>query len=421
MVFRMICLALGMVLFAQIAFAADTSCYRVEIADNPEMAATVSGTHLEKWCYQSLPYPRGAYFVFNADEPKVRPEMSFVVESDGMMTHASLAIGDITYHKVNASEFNPFQVPLKPPHQAIATGNLSSSILNESAKQVMRRMTDDVQPSATLAISEGEFVSAVPVARLPWRGYWWPYRNAPLYGSSTSSPLAKYDSFVKARTGTSPGARSWESSRHYFKGTWWEGHCNGWAASAILRAQPTASKTDSRSGVSFSVADQKGILAEKDYCANVAFFGRRYRGSSGDITDIYPHVFHRVMTYYIGQLGKPVAMDYHRDATVDNHIVSGYKMTITKPEPNKYMVEAVLTVHKYDGSRSNSPGIAPKYTRTYKYNLYTDAMGAVIRGTWLSTNPDFLWVPLSPTSCSTNNPRVTEANVLSILGLPAAQ
>jgi hypothetical protein len=419
MVFRMICLALGMMLFAPAAFAADTSCYRFEVADNPEMAATVSGSHIERWCYQSLPYPRGAYFVFNADEPKVRPEMSFVVEADGTMTHGSLANGELTFHKMKASEFNPFQVPLTPPHQVIATGNLATSILNDSAMHVMRRMTDEVQPTATLAISEGEFVAAVPVERQPFRGYWWPYHNAPLYGSS-SSPLAKYDRFVRARTGTSPGARSWEASRHTYHGIWWEGHCNGWAASAILRAQPRTSKTDSQSGVTFSVSDQKGILAEKDYCANVAFFGRRYRGS-GDISDIYPNVFHRVLTYYIGQLGKPVAMDYHRDPAVDNHVISGYKMTITKAAENKYTVVAVLTVHKYDGSRTNTPGIAPKYTRTYKYNLYTDSSGAVIRGSWISTNPDFLWVPLSPTTCSTNNPRVTESNVLAILGLPAAQ
>ena len=416
---RMICTAFLFSLSTS-ALAADTQCFKFDIVDSPEMAVSLTGSHVERWCYQSLPNPIGAYFVFNADEPTVRPELSFVIETDGRMTHGSMLAGQLTVHQLDARSFNPFSVPLKPPHAVTALGNIMDSGLSESATEVLRQLNDEAQPTSSLALEEGEFTVSVPASVLPWRGYWWPYNNAPLYGSS-SSPLAKFDRFVKARTGTNPGAQAWERSRHRFKGIFWEGHCNGWAASAILRAQPMTSKYDATSNTTFSVPDQKGILAEKDYCANVAFFGRRYRGNSGDDKrDIYPHVFHRAITYYLGQLGKPVAMDYHRDISVDNHIASGYKMTIKKTGEGVYDVKTVLAMHKYDGSRHTKPGVAPRYTRTYRYKLLTDASGNITGGSWSSGNPDFLWVPLSPTSCSTNNPRVTESSVLSILALPSA-
>ena len=68
------------------------------------------------------------------------------------------------------------------------------------------------------------------------------------------------------RTETCPGAAAWESTNHRYQGTWWEGHCNGWAASSVLRVQPVASKRDPCSGLVFSVSEQKGLLAERDLC-----------------------------------------------------------------------------------------------------------------------------------------------------------
>jgi hypothetical protein len=415
----MVSLTLGLVLTAAHAYAADTSCYKFEVTDSPEMAASITHSHLETWCYKQLAQPMGAYFVYNADEAKVRPEMSFVIEADGMMTHSSLAAGKLTNHRVNVHEFNPFPVPAFPPHAMMSTA--VGEVDGVSAENVLRLLDEEPSTESTLAIQEGDSAAAVPAERLPFRGYWWPYHNAPLYGSS-SSPLAKYDRYVSARTGSNPGARSWESSHHAYRDISWEGHCNGWAASAILRAEPKASHRDSTSGVTFSVSDMKGIVAEKDYCANVAFFGKRYNGRRGDdIRDIYPQVLHRVITYYVGQLGKPVAVDHHRDPSVDNHIISAYKMSIVKVNDTRFKVTMVATIHKYDGSRSNTPGVAPTYTQTYKYYLDTDASGNVTGGSWISTNPDFLWVPLSPTSCGSNNPRLSENYVEAILNLPDAE
>jgi hypothetical protein len=294
-----------------------------------------------------------------------------------------------------------------------SVSNFRAIELQDSAIENLNFLMSQPPNFQDFAVSEGRFTEESNVK--PWRGYWWPYKNQPLAGTS-SAPLSKYDRFVKARTGISPGAASWERSHHVYSGIWWEGHCNGWAASSVLRKQPH-SVTDSRSGVSFTVSDIKGILAETDYCANVAFFGRRYNGRRGDnIKDILPGTFHRTLTYYIGSLKKPVAMDYHRDPAVDNHVVSGYTMDITKTGANTFRVTAVLTVHKYDGSRANTPGTAPRYTRTYKYNLTQNSDGS-LSGSWISTNPDFLWVPLSPADCGSNNARISHRRVAELLDL----
>src|SRR5690606_15105934 len=246
------------------------------------------------------------------------------------------------------------------------------------------------------------------------RGYWWPYKGAPLYGSA-NSPLSKYDRYVQAHTGSNPNSVSWERTNHRYKGVSWEGHCNGWAASAVLRAEPRVSRRDPVSGITFSVGDQKGLLAETDYCAKVAFFGTRY--PKGSRQDIFPDRFHKTLGYYISNLGKPVNLDYNSAGPVDNHVITGYSMNIQSTGTNVYTVTAKLTVHKYDSSSSAAPGMAPTYIRNYKYQLHTDSAGNILRGTWLTNNPDFLWVPLSPTECSSNNPRINSQMVLNILNL----
>lgn len=396
---------------------ASTSCYPFAMPESPENSPMTT-LRTEIWCYQKVSSPQGALFVYNADGDEVKPELAFLVEPDGLMIHGSLLAGERSVHKVHANRFNPFSVTIKEPQSVTALSQLEFPHLSASAQSVLNYFLTEPSEYSEISLEEGE-IEADAADVLPWRGYWWPWKGQPLSANS-QSPLAKYDRFVKAREGASPRAQAWESAYHKYRGVWWHGHCNGWAASAVLRKQPRHSVKDPESGVVFSVVDQKGILAEADYCANVAFFGKRYRGNSGDdIKDIYPAQFHRVLTYYVGSLKKPVALDYYRTVTVDNHVISGYKLTTVKTAPHTFKVKAVLKVHKYDGNRSNQPGTARSYTRTYRYTLKEDGSGNLIGGSWLSTNPDFLWVPLSPQDCGSNNPRLSHARVEEILALPA--
>lgn len=397
-------------------------CYEFSLPDGTEVSEMNAKPAPQIWCYHK-DTDIGGTFVFNADEAEAKPELSFYVDADGVLTHGSLLDGQVTYHRVHASEFNPFNVPTEEPLDQPTVPFPRISL--ESVKNIMQAFENsEVTLMKPFEVREGEVTAAAispssygSSIKKPWRGFWWGYKNAPLARNS-SAPLAKYDRYVRAR-GFSSNAVGWELANHKYSGVWWEGHCNGWATSAILRSEPRTSKRDRVSGVTFSVDDQKGILAETDYCAKVAFYGDRYRGNGDNKRDIFPALFHKTITYYIGQLRKPVIIDYRSDVAVDNHPVSAYSMKTVKTGPNTYTVTAVLTFHKYDSKRNMRPGIAPSYTRTYKYTLREDSRGNIVGGSWLSANPDFIWVPLSIQDCNKNNPYIRFDMVADILDLPS--
>lgn len=402
--------------YATTAFAdATPACYSFSVPESPE-ADSVLVDRKETWCYQQLSYPQGTLFVFNADSIPVKIDLSFTIDADGMMTHSSLMQGRRTIHKVFAKDFNPFSIPFNKPKSLYPlVPQFINSEMMSSAGEVLRELTGSPASFATLALEPGTIDENADIK--PWRGYWWAYNGRPLSNGS-NSPMAKYDRFIKARTGANPGAQSWENSRHRYHGINWEGHCNGWAASSVLRPEPNTSKVDALSGVTFTVSDQKGLLAETDYCVKVAFFGQRYRGSNSILRDINAATFHKTLRYYIGNLKKPVAVDYKQLAEVDNHVISGYTMKIKKTGENTYSVVTKLRIHKYDSKRSSESGEAPLYTRTYSYRL-REAADGTLSGSWTSVNPDFLWVPLASEDCNNNNPRIQHARIQEILDLPA--
>lgn len=395
-----------------------TTCYRI-LQPQSNLSPVPTMPREEIWCYQHLSYPIGSLFIYNADNEEARPEMALVLSADGMITHGSLAAGKVTVHRVSAKHFNPYSIPLSEPRDSPLASPQEVHVSPESLQKVLSLLTRPTSMRMELqSMAPGRLVASVPPEHLPWRGYWWAYLGLPLSGSA-NSPLAKYDRFVQAHSGKNPGAADWENNHHYFEGTFWSGHCNGWAASSILRKEPRTEKRDPASGTVFTVADQKGILAERDYCAMSAFFGHRYNGDPGDnLYEVNPTDFHRALTYYIGQLGKPVAIDYRRDEPVQNNIISGYQMDVVRTGDNTFSVTAVLTIHTYDDSRHYPPGVAPSYQKTYRYNLTQDSSGKLILGDWLTENPDFLWVPLSSPKCNQQNPQIDESWTQQILSLP---
>lgn len=409
--------------FATQAFAdAKPACYTFTVPEGPEAEASVVEKK-EIWCYQQLSSPQGSLFVFNADNEKVLPELAFTVDPDGVMTHGSMKQGVLSVHKVIAKEFNPFTIPYNEPKglPAKAPQNLSGALLS-SANEALRVLSTTparlaaVDNIDSLEMDVGDIDEEADVK--PWRGYWWAYNGRRLSNGS-NSPMAKYDRFVKARTGTNPGSQSWENSRHRYHGINWEGHCNGWAASAVLRPEPVVSKFDQQSGETFTVSDQKGLLAETDYCVKLAFFGKRYNGPNNNPRDIGAAEFHKTLRYYIGALKKPIAVDYQQLEPVDNNVISGYSMKIKKTGTKTYAVTAKVRIHKYDKATSSTPGEAPFYIRTYSYRL-TEASDGSLTGSWTSGNPDFLWVPLASVDCNNNNPRIDHARIQELLDLPAA-
>jgi len=398
-----------MLFSSNVAWSSETErCYLLR-SDTPESKTDSKARH-ELWCYQELSNLEDGLFIYNADLPFARPELALIMDAHGTITHGSLLGGKLTFHTITATQFNPFSIPLKEPTTLQSSNGLGAS----NASDVLALLMENrgISPfNFSLLRSPDRGSSAV----LPWRGHWWPYKNRPLQ----RGPYARFDAFVTRKTGFNPGAVAWEDANHAYNGIWWEGHCNGWAAASILRAEPRFARADSSTGIVFSVSDQKAYLSGIDYCVNSAFFGERYRNSRSNPRDILPHVFHKTLLYYLGALRKPVVLDYRADATVDNHVISGYRMQAVPIGQNLYQVTANLNVHKYDGKILDRPGIAPSYTRIYKYTLQTDNNGNPIGGKWLSPNPDFLWVPLSPRSCSSNNQNLKREWVNAIMSLPA--
>ena len=392
-------------------------CFLFRVPNNVAATHRSISKH-EKWCYLTLFNPEETRIIFNANHESIRPELVVLINKDNTITHASLNAGNLSFHRVDAAEYNPFSIPLVPPTDRSPISISSNSQLLKSlhtflyqlqTQNVMLEKMDWVGTSPS-----GQLTPLASATRLPFRGYWWPYSSARLWTGS-QSPLAKYDKFINARQGDSSGAQDWERTHHNYTGLKWEGHCNGWAASSILRFEPKSSIYDAKSGVTFSVSDLKGILAEKDNCVDFAFFGRRYTNSTSDPNDIYPDVFHKTILYYLGRLRKPIVMDRMTYGAVENHVVSGYQLSMKKMSSSKYFVSMTLRIHGYDKSITNAPGAAPYYTKTYQYYLWFSPDGRIERGQWYSKNPDFLWVPLAFSQCAPTNPFVTEEWVESIM------
>jgi Transglutaminase elicitor len=127
----------------------------------------------------------------------------------------------------------------------------------------------------------------------PWSGWWWPASQQ--YGPTLfgrQGPLDKYDQYVSLLTGDDPHTRDWEQQQVFFPGTPWAGHCNGFAAAALLEPEPQTPVT--ALGVRFSVADLKGLLV--DY-----HFGDSAAWSFGDSrAEVSPARFQRMLLEWLG-------------------------------------------------------------------------------------------------------------------------
>ncbi|MEK7358038.1 MAG: hypothetical protein AAB250_16435, partial [Bdellovibrionota bacterium] len=385
------------------AHASATTCYAIRAEDASMMAAPSQLSPLDvrqrTWCYMKVTSPRVAKLIYNADQAELRPELAVLVDADGTVTHASLQKGVRTLHRFRA-RFNPLGVPLDEPNSGPVPAKVDARFTKSVDAVLQYLMTGHGAQLHSLRTFQGRFqASAIEADHMPFRGFWWSFAGGKLH-SGPDSPLAKFDRYVAARSGAPSLAQIWESVKHAPDGNPWSGHCNGWAASSIMRPEPSGPITDPVSGVTFSIGDQKGLLAVQDNCATAAFFGTRFNGWRGEtMDDIYPGDFHNVLLYYIGQLRKPIAMDRYRNASVDNHVASGFDMKVVR-EGDHFDVTVDLKMHKYDASPDKPPGPAPLYTKEFKYRLWLGGKGEVIKAQWLvENNPDFIWVPLAPLEC----------------------
>jgi len=414
-------IALFVSLLSLTALGAETSphCYQFtsgNIEAVEEHGSEVNVSDSEIWCYQRVVTPQPGMLIYNIDNGRAKPELTILNGDDGYLVHASRLAGKISTHRVKASDYNPFSIPLTEPTVDLRLSLKPSAAIIESANSAFKFLlstplsTPSPANDAPMTIAAGTFKAQA--SHLPWRGYWFPQR-----GQTISGPLKRYDLFIKAKTGKSPDAARYERNHHGWTGEVWEGHCNGWAAAAILNQEPVIPRTDKISGVTFSILDQKALLSERDFCVTHTFFGSRFRDATDNASDIRPALFHKTLVYYIGNLGKPVATDYDRTATVNNAVISDYNMTITKTGTRTFKVNAVVSLHHYDKTKSEKTGVARAEMKKYRYTIKVNELGEIIGGNWLSGNPDFLWVPLSTSLCPKNNQKLDAGYIEEILNL----
>jgi hypothetical protein len=136
--------------------------------------------------------------------------------------------------------------------------------------------------------------SSGDAARYPWSGWWWPasFQAPGPYLFDPGGPLAKYDRFVASLGQPDPKTVEWERAELIFAGYGWAGHCNGWAAAALLEPEP--SETRVLNGVSFTVADQKGLLTSYHFADSALW------AVGGDERDASPAEFHRTLRTWMG-------------------------------------------------------------------------------------------------------------------------
>ncbi len=118
---------------------------------------------------------------------------------------------------------------------------------------------------------------------VPWSGWWWP--SHPNGGEpqlwEQGGPYWKYDRYVESLGESNPDVTGWEraNQRYFGRDEDWAGHCNGWAAAAILEPEPTRPVT--RNGITFTVGDQKGLLSGYHFADEAAWVvGGRPNGVS---------------------------------------------------------------------------------------------------------------------------------------------
>lgn len=154
------------------------------------------------------------------------------------------------------------------------------------------------------------------------------------YELNKLSPMDKYavSQYLEGNTYPNPFLISgWEVLNSYNPGgeSWW-GHCNGWAAAAILTNEPREPVEFDAGGhqIEFTTADIKGLLTESHYGVFSQFYGSRYNDEEDDVTDLTPKAFHQIISFFIGDLGVPLVFDTTATEAVWNFPAYGYEMKV---------------------------------------------------------------------------------------------
>jgi len=264
-------------------------------------------------------------------------------------------------------------------------------------------------------------------ATLPWSGWWWPASLSPYtppYLFGADGPLAKYDQYVAARGQPLPGVQQWERQHLVWNDPTfdWAGHCNGWAASALLEPEPTAPTT--ASGITFGVGDQKGLLADYHFSDTPLWEYGSLKSS------LLPADLHRMVLTWLGQrhLGF-VIDDYAASDQIESFPVYRFHL-VYLPDPldaNKTHVQVTLWMADYHVP-ADFTGLRPYPSadgQRFDYFI-TGPKDNPTGGEWEGVSlvgkrghPRFIWYPdpaVRNVGTTLTDPALTYSTILDILG-----
>ena len=154
-------------------------------------------------------------------------------------------------------------------------------------------------------------------------------------------------------------------------GSWW-GHCNGWAAAAILTDEPREPVTVTANGVDieYTTADLKGLLSETHYSTRSSFYGARYNGEEDDISDLSPKAFHHIIQFYLRDQQVPLVFDTTASEAVWNFPAWGADVRVEETtNPNAADLININTADKE--ALDTLPGVGPAIAESIiEYRMY---------------------------------------------------
>lgn len=246
----------------------------------------------------------------------------------------------------------------------------------------------------------------------PWSGSWWPMLSTQVNLYDDGGPLEKYDSYVKATTGTAGGAKAWERANHATDNeanSWW-GHCHAWSAASILTPQPPTTRTVE--GIAFDGNDLRGLVTELYYSPKLNWLAGTRVDDKNDTTsaaykDVAPAWMDWLLRYYVRYYKYPFVMDINANAEVWNFPAYAYSRSSTA---NADGSESVTTTVWYANPKYGVTGTS-YFSRTYTYTLKSGTLGTWT-GDSVKDHPDFAWLPTGRNAM----PHVDAAKVGTIVG-----
>jgi hypothetical protein len=157
----------------------------------------------------------------------------------------------------------------------------------------VRSLKEVGDPPREARLAEPSPRSVGDAERYPWSGWWWP-ANHQVVGPrlfDSSGPLAKYDRYVETLGRPDPRTLEWEQAELVFSGLQWAGHCNGWAAAALLEPEPTETRV--HNDITFSVGDQKGLLTSYHFADSALW------AVGGEDQELSPAELHKMLSSWL--------------------------------------------------------------------------------------------------------------------------